>query len=74
MFQAEDLYDMNPNETTAHCEQLWKKAIEKERRILNNPDATPSIWKLLWHSFGIEFAKVSICKPIWLAAVVLQVS
>ena len=64
---------MNPRESTAHCEQLWKEAIEKERKKLMNLDTTPSIWKLLWYSFGFEYAKVSICKPIWLVAVVIQV-
>jgi hypothetical protein len=74
VFQAEDLYDMNPKETTAHCEQLWEKAIEKEKRRLTNLDALPCVWRLLWDSFGIEYAKAAIYKPIWLIVVILQVS
>eukprot|EP00250_Pteridium_aquilinum_P026927 c33853_g1_i1 orf=74-427(+) len=70
--EAEDLYDLNPKEGTQHCEQLWNDAVEKVKRT-SNLNATPSVWKLLWICFGMEYASAALCKPLWLAGLILQV-
>lgn len=75
--QAEDLYDLVPDECALHCEWRWLKAMEdvkakkKKKKTLDEPI---SVWKLLFKSMGYKFMLSSLFKPGWLVAVVLQVS
>lgn len=78
--QAEDLYDLIPDETALHCERKWKEAMEEEKlnkKTKNNAspgDSFVSVWKLLYKSMGRKFMLGSIYKVFWLVAVVLQVA
>lgn len=72
--QAEDLYDLLPDESALQCERRWLKAMEHERIKKNKPHGEPvSVWKLLYKSMGRKFMLGSLFKPVWLVTVVLQV-
>lgn len=70
ILQEEDLYDLNPKETTRYCLELWTDAKLKCTCQGNN---TPSVCRLLWLCFGREYAIAAIFKPIMLIASILQV-
>jgi hypothetical protein len=69
--QAEDLYDLVPDERALRCETKWLKAMEEEKAKTNRTHV--SVWKLLYKSMGNKFMLGSLYKPVWLVAVVLQV-
>lgn len=72
--QAEDLWDLVPDETSVYCERSWLKAVEGEK-MKKNVDGSPvSVWKLMYKSMGYKFMLGGLYKPVWLLAVVLQVS
>lgn len=68
--QAEDLYDVIPEETALHCERRWQEAMD-DARTKKKP---VSVWKLLYKSMGRKFMLGSLYKVFWLVAVVLQVT
>ncbi|KAG0612580.1 hypothetical protein M758_6G039100 [Ceratodon purpureus] len=72
--EAEDLYDLVPDESALQCERRWLKAMEQERTKKNKNHTEPvSVWKLLYKSMGRKFMLGSLFKPVWLVTVVLQV-
>lgn len=71
--EAEDLWDLVPDETSVYCERSWLKAVEGEK-MKKNVDGSPvSVWKLMYKSMGYKFMLGGLYKPVWLLAVVLQV-
>lgn len=75
-WHAEDLYDLIPKESTLQCHKKWIRAVEDEKRKSKNvmDPKRVSVWKLLYRCMGNEYMLTGLCKPIWLTAVVLQVS
>ena len=75
-WQAEDLYDLIPKESTLQCHKKWIMAVEDDERKSKNvmDPKRASVWKLLYRCIGNEYMLSGLCKPIWLTAVVLQVS
>lgn len=76
--EAEDLFDLNPKEGTYYCVQRWQESIVKEKKKKrttkrDSNGAFPSVWRIMFRSFGKELLVGAICKPIWLTAVLLQV-
>ncbi len=76
--EAEDLFDLNPKEGTYYCVQRWQESIvkEKKKKRTTKRDSNgtfPSVWRIMFRSFGKELLVGAICKPIWLTAVLLQV-
>ncbi|CAM6097228.1 unnamed protein product [Calypogeia fissa] len=68
--QMEDLYDLLPRETTAHCERVWNECWERQMKKNGKPQ---SVWKLIFVSAGREMIFSFIAIPIWLVAVCSQV-
>jgi hypothetical protein len=76
--EPEDLFDLNPKEGTYYCVQRWQESIVKEKKKKrttkrDSNGAFPSVWRIMFRSFGKELLLGAICKPIWLTAVLLQV-
>ncbi|MCO5601044.1 hypothetical protein L7F22_055161 [Adiantum nelumboides] len=69
--QAGDLYQLTLDDRALHLCEQWNEAIEDLRKKTGTQ--TISVWKALSRSLGKAYFLTALWKPVWLAAVILQV-
>ncbi|EFJ12050.1 hypothetical protein SELMODRAFT_425801 [Selaginella moellendorffii] len=63
--EMSDLYELNQEDKAESCEQRWNECYEKEgsKRVL----------RVILRFLGVKFFLLFILRPLWLAALILQV-